>query len=67
MKTTRPDDGVLDEVAIARRMAGDKSVPLSRAERIELVRRWKASGRPISRVDTVAGLNHRRYLTGGGS
>lgn len=60
------DDGIIDEVAIQRRMAGDKTVRLTRTERVELVRRWKASGQPISRVDKVAGLNRRRYLTGGG-
>lgn len=60
------DDGILDEVAIERRMSGDKTVKLTRTERVELVRRWVDSGQPITRCDQVAGINHRRYLTGGG-
>lgn len=60
-RTERVEDGIVDPIAIERRMAGDKSVPLTRAERVELVRRWRASGRALTACDQVAGLNARRY------
>lgn len=46
----------VDEVAIQRRMNGDKAVCLNRAESTELVRRWKASpdGRSTSAPESPA-------------
>jgi transcriptional regulator with XRE-family HTH domain len=52
----------LDEVAIARRMAGDKSVALTKPEKHELARQWRGSGRPLAELERVTGLNSQRYL-----
>lgn len=56
------NDGV-DDVAIDRRMAGDKSIALTVPESIELVRRWKATGRSLNECERVTGLNPGRYPT----
>lgn len=51
----------VDEVAIQRRMNGDRAVQLNRDEAVELVRRWKASGRPLNECERVTGLKPERY------
>lgn len=51
----------VDEVAIQRRMSGDRTVRLSKAERIELARRWEAAGRPLAEMERVTGINTHRY------
>lgn len=56
------DAEYLDEVAIAKRMAGDKSVDLTADERFELARRWARTGRSRSDLERVTGLNPHRYL-----
>lgn len=56
------DRGHVDDVAIARRMDGDRTVRLTKAEAIELVRRWQAIGRPLNECERTTGLNARRYL-----
>lgn len=50
----------LDEVAIERRMAGDKSVRLSKPEKHELYLRWVASGRPLAELERATGVNPGR-------
>jgi len=56
-----PEDADLDEVAIERRMAGDKSVALTKPEKHELARRWRNSGRPLNELERVTGLHSQRY------
>lgn len=51
----------LDEIAIERRMAGDKSVRVTRGEAAEVIRRWRASGRPAAECERRTGLNPHRY------
>jgi hypothetical protein len=51
----------VDEVAIQRRMGGDRSVRLSKAESVELVTRWRASGRPLAECERMTGLKPERY------
>jgi transcriptional regulator with XRE-family HTH domain len=53
--------GDIDEVAVMRRIAGDRSVRLTRAEKWELVRRWQASGRPVADCVKVTGLDACHY------
>lgn len=53
--------GALDEVAIERRLAGDKAVKVNRGEAAEVVRRWRASGRPAAECERLTGLNPHRY------
>jgi transcriptional regulator with XRE-family HTH domain len=53
----------IDEVAIARRMAGEKTVPLNQAERALLVEQWIAGGRGPSELERVTGINPYRYQT----
>lgn len=57
---TDPTDG-FDEIAIYRRMHGDKAVRLTAAEKDELVRRWLVSGRPLSECETATGINAHRH------
>lgn len=56
------EDLDIDEVAIERRMGGDKTVKLTRDERIEIVRRWRQSGRTLAEMERVTGINAGRYL-----
>lgn len=56
------DEHDIDEVAIARRMSGEKSVELNTAEKALLVERWKATGRPSNELERVTGINPYRYF-----
>ncbi len=58
-------DGELDVVAIERRMAGDRSVQLTKAERVELARRWEVSGRPLNEMQRITGVHTHRYRQAG--
>lgn len=51
----------LDEAAIDRRLHGDKKVRLSKADKVELVRRWLASGRSWSECEELTGVNVERF------
>jgi len=52
----------IDMVAVERRMAGDKSVKLSKEEKAELQRRWERSGRSGAEMERITGVNaHRAY------
>lgn len=52
----------LDEAAIyRRRMHGDRSVRLSKADAAELVRRWAASGRPLAECERITGIKTDRF------
>jgi hypothetical protein len=53
----------IDDVAVARRMQGDKTVHLTKEERFELVRRWQATGRPLNEMERITGVNKGRYRT----
>ncbi len=55
------DHDHLDDVAIQRRMDGDRTVRLTKPEATELVRRWTHSGRPLNECERITGLNARRY------
>lgn len=55
-------DQDVDEVAIGRRMAGDKTVRLNATERDELVARWVRSGRPLRELKLTTGINGHRHL-----
>ena len=46
----------LDDVAIERRMAGDKSVQLTQAEKVELRRRWFDRGGSQAELERVCGM-----------
>jgi transcriptional regulator with XRE-family HTH domain len=51
----------VDEAAIERRMTGEKKLRLSRASKVELVRRWTASGRSLRECEEVTGINPYQY------
>jgi hypothetical protein len=56
------EDDYLDEAAIERRMAGDKTVRLTKAEKAEVRHRWMATGRSLSELERATGINsHRDY------
>jgi hypothetical protein len=57
------DSGLIDEAAILRRMAGDKSVPLTQTERVEAVRRWFDQGGGWNEGERVMGINIEVYRT----
>lgn len=54
-------DAELDEIAIERRMAGDKTIKLTPDERVELARRGEAAGLSVNSLEQTTGLNTRRY------
>lgn len=62
-----PDPGPerdIDQVAIARRLAGDTTIRLNRAEKAEALTQWRASGRPLSAFERTTGINpHRKSPT----
>lgn len=61
--TGRADDGILDEVAIQRRMAGDTDITLTKPERTELVRRCRKAGWSYSEIEHHAGVaKAERYI-----
>ncbi|HEY9408878.1 MAG TPA: hypothetical protein VIP77_04795 [Jiangellaceae bacterium] len=55
----------IDDVAIERRMSGDKSVRLNDAEREELVQRWVASGQTLAACERRTGINPHRHMKKG--
>lgn len=50
----------LDEVAIERRLLGDRSVSLTGPEQIELVRRWRLTGESDNECERRTGINYVR-------
>lgn len=50
----------VDEVAVQRRLWGDKSVRLNHAEQVEALRRWQALGEPLNEFERRTGLNYAR-------
>lgn len=56
-----PGEDFLDEVAIGRRLAGDRDVRLTRAEAAEAVRRWMATGRSLGECQRETGINPYRH------
>lgn len=57
-----PDDPTtVDEVAVQRILDGDTSVPANRAERVEVVARWRAAGRPLRQLELLTGWKTERY------
>jgi transcriptional regulator with XRE-family HTH domain len=63
--TDTPDEGTdVDLIAIERRLAGDKSVPLNHDERVEVVRRTRAKGWSLRDIERIAGIaKAERYIT----
>lgn len=57
---TRDASDEIDEAAVLRRMGGDRSIRRTPAEAAELVRRWQASGRPLSECERITGINPHR-------
>ena len=50
-------DDDFDEVVVQRRLDGDTAVPMSKAERRELARRWAQLGRPLAELERLHGIN----------
>lgn len=65
--STPVEDDYIDDIAIERRMAGDRSIRLTTSETVELVRRWRASDRPLNECERITGINTRRYLDDAGA
>jgi hypothetical protein len=55
------EEGDVDPVVVHRILAGDV-VPSTRAERIEVTRRWVADGRPLRELAAAQGWKTERYL-----
>lgn len=53
---------ILDEQAIWRVLHGDRTVRLTKAEKIEAVRQWQASGRPLNELVRMTGWKVWRYV-----
>lgn len=56
------EDDYLDEPAIERRMAGDRTIRLTKTEAADLVRRWAAAGRSLNDCERVTGINPWRHI-----
>lgn len=54
--------GDVDEVAVIRAMAGDRTVGLSKADRAEVSRRLRAQGWSFAAIEAHTGLKADRYL-----
>lgn len=54
---------VVDEVAVHRILSGDWKAKANKAERIEVVRRWLASGRSVNELARLTGWKVERYYT----
>lgn len=52
----------VDEVAVLRRLNGDHSVPITRAERLELVTRLHARGYSDGRISDATGIDERHIV-----
>lgn len=52
----------VDEQAIWRRLHGDKTVRLSKVEKIEAVRQWQASGQTLNELVRMTGWEVWRYV-----
>lgn len=57
---TEPVEQV-DDVAVQRVLNGDTTVPTTRADRVEVVRRWRADGRPLRQLEQAMGWSAHRY------
>ncbi|MGH3425934.1 MAG: hypothetical protein ACRDO8_14480 [Nocardioidaceae bacterium] len=55
--TSPPKDAYLDEAAIWRRMHGDHAVPLTTAEKTELLRRITTNGLSVTTAADITGLS----------
>lgn len=51
----------VDEVAVQRALDGDR-VRLTKPDRVEVVRRWIADGRPLSHLEEQLGIRAERYI-----
>lgn len=61
----QPDNGIIiDDVAIWRRMQGERDIPLTPDESRELVRRWIDTGRSITACERTTGLGRRQLDRG---
>lgn len=52
-----PSDELLDEIAVLRRVEGDRTVQLARAERLEVVRRLHARGLLDTEIQRISGIH----------
>lgn len=56
---SRPDDGYVDPVAVARALDGDRTVPLSRAERAAFAHRLTDAGHSVGQIAYRLGTSNR--------
>lgn len=56
------DGPYIDEQAIWRRMHGDRTVKLTKPEKLEVIRRWQATGRSLNELQRETQWNVFRYL-----
>lgn len=54
--------GEIDDVAVSRILSGDWRYPASEAERREVCRMWRDSGRPLAELERLTGWNVHRYI-----
>jgi hypothetical protein len=61
-RDVRPRKTDVDPIVIERVLGGDFSLPTTHAEKLEVVRRWLASGRSGKALGDVSGLKVERYI-----
>lgn len=57
------DENTVDAVAVQRILAGDWRGSANKAERVEVVRRWRAAGKPVNELARLTGWKVERYYT----
>lgn len=62
--TAERDRDLTDEVLVQRAMSG-QSVKATKAERLEIIRRWSNAGRPINQLERILGSNVWRDIREG--
>lgn len=64
-EATRAEYQDIDPVVVDRVLAGQRIDTVTRAERTEIVRRWRLSGRPLVELQQLTGWKPERYYTPG--
>lgn len=63
--TTGAEYQDIDPVVVHRVLAGQNVPTATHAERVEIVRRWRATGRPVRELALITGWKPERYYTPG--
>ena len=60
VRAERPRKDDVDPIVVERSLAGDR-LPTTRAEKVEITRRWEAQGRSLNELERTFGWKSERY------